>query len=560
MLGTTRLLSGVRALIGACLAAGFLCGDVSAVTLTATYDSWIRSIDNDDVNLRDNDYVSVASATSGYGVRWGVVEFDLSGIGVPITEAHLRLWHQPNGFGDDCCGMDGFATLIDGTWANPAGGGSAGVGLLDWTDIVSAEGSGTSLTSLGTVNVGAATAPGDYVSSSSTGGGDITALNVDRLGDQLATFVLRANEVGDNRNSWGDDSTFRAQLVINEGIPLTPSDLELHINRFTGETRMVSVDGLADVDLDKYRLQTFPAVPEDIWLPGSWNSLTDQSAPGWAETSATNQVLEETNGASFTAIPAGGSLSVGNAYDVTKGTSFVGFSYSVDGDSSDVNGSVIFDGAGLRLRVAKATGRVDIVNTESAGIDFESYSIQSPDNELSVGGWDSLENQSVSGWQESNPSTSSLIELNLSSSTVVPGNGALVLGNAYSGGAGGNETLAFEFDMVGSGGIFDGAVEYLLLGDMNGDGSVTTADASLFVEAIVNRMAYDAHGHATGAGYLVDADASGDINGDGRLDIGDSAAFSALLGGPASAAGVPEPGSLVLWCFAILIWFGRRRP
>ena len=89
-----------------------------------------------------------------------------------------------------------------------------------------------------------------------------------------------------------------------------------------------------------------------------------------------------------------------------------------------------------------------------------------------------------------------------------------------------------------------------LLGDMNGDGNVTTADASLIVEALVNRAAYDAHGF-----LAVDADINGDVNMDGSFDLGDLGPFSALLGGPATAGAqaIPEPTTLSL---AVILLMG----
>ncbi len=79
-----------------------------------------------------------------------------------------------------------------------------------------------------------------------------------------------------------------------------------------------------------------------------------------------------------------------------------------------------------------------------------------------------------------------------------------------------------------------------VLGDFDGDGNVTIADAPLLVEALTNRAAYDAHE------FGVDADTIGDINGDGTFDLGDSGPLSALLGGPASANAVPEPSAMLL--------------
>ena len=46
----------------------------------------------------------------------------------------------------------------------------------------------------------------------------------------------------------------------------------------------------------------------------------------------------------------------------------------------------------------------------------------------------------------------------------------------------------------------------IVLGDINGDFNVTTADAPLLVEALTNRPAYDAHM------FPVNADINGDVN------------------------------------------------
>jgi hypothetical protein len=83
-----------------------------------------------------------------------------------------------------------------------------------------------------------------------------------------------------------------------------------------------------------------------------------------------------------------------------------------------------------------------------------------------------------------------------------------------------------------------------LLGDMNGDFNVTLLDAPLFIEALVNRTAYDAHM------FPINPDINGDVNGDGTFDLGDIGLFSGLFSGPASASAdaeaVPEPTTLSL--------------
>ena len=93
----------------------------------------------------------------------------------------------------------------------------------------------------------------------------------------------------------------------------------------------------------------------------------------------------------------------------------------------------------------------------------------------------------------------------------------------------------------------------IVLGDMNGDFNVTTADAPLLIEALVNRPAYNAHM------FPVNADINGDVNQDGTFDLGDVGPLSALLGGPASAASVPEPSAILLALFALAGVAGRRQ-
>ena len=98
----------------------------------------------------------------------------------------------------------------------------------------------------------------------------------------------------------------------------------------------------------------------------------------------------------------------------------------------------------------------------------------------------------------------------------------------------------------------------IVLGDMNFDGNVTTADSFLIVLALVDRPAYDALFPA------IDADLFGDVDSSGTFDLGDLGPFSALLGGPASASAVPEPASasiliVALGFFTIAGYRHRRR-
>ena len=94
------------------------------------------------------------------------------------------------------------------------------------------------------------------------------------------------------------------------------------------------------------------------------------------------------------------------------------------------------------------------------------------------------------------------------------------------------------------------------MGDMNGDLLFNLADTAFFVQALVNRAAYNTNG------FFADADLNGDLNGDLSFDLGDLGLFSGLLlGGSASASAVPEPtsASLLVMALSVVTLLGYRR-
>ena len=214
----------------------------------------------------------------------------------------------------------------------------------------------------------------------------------------------------------------------------------------------------------------------------------------------------------------------------------------------------------VRASWTAETGKVEIINNEEVAIDFDAYVIQSPGNDLNATTWTSMEDQSVTDWEEVSPSASALSELNLLSSTVLAAAGVIDLGAAYSGGVLGVEDLTFEFGLTAEIDLMS-LIEYVIAGDMDGDGDVDEFDAPLIVQALINRAAYDANGFTTGStDFLIDADVNGDVNGNGIFDLGDVAAFSGLFSGSASASTVPEPASAMLMLVAAgLLSMSRRR-
>jgi hypothetical protein len=80
-----------------------------------------------------------------------------------------------------------------------------------------------------------------------------------------------------------------------------------------------------------------------------------------------------------------------------------------------------------------------------------------------------------------------------------------------------------------SDGSYMGARPVLWTGDMNGDELVTSADVPLYVEAMNDRAAYDAHRFTTPTGELIDAAVNGDLNRDGQFDAVDNGEWGNLL-------------------------------
>ena len=369
--------------------------------------------------------------------------------------------------------------------------------------------------------------------------------------------------------------------VVFEGLVLFPS-LELHVNRWDGHARIMAVghgaeftdpaNAILPVEMTSYTIRSDPANPplENVWLPANWNSFSDQYGGGWEEVPPVSpmtqqQALSELNLETSKSLELGDAVSLGLIYDTSDNEEDVSFSYGLAGDPLPLTGIVVFEGDGIHVRVNKSSGRIELVNGETVGIDFDGYVIQSPSNKLTTTGWTSLEDQAVPGWQETASNSAALSELNLLSSSLLPASGTFDLGQVYQGGVGGVEDLTFDFNLTGLGDL-NSVVEYFVPGDMDGDGDVDADDTPLFVQALVSRSAYQAHGFTNSSGFLVDPDVVGDVNEDGTFDTGDISAFNALLSGAGAdvSVPVPEPASATLFgtaCSALALAAGwRRRP
>ena len=187
----------------------------------------------------------------------------------------------------------------------------------------------------------------------------------------------------------------------------------------------------------------------------------------------------------------------------------------------------------LKLEVNTANGLVRMLNETSGDLAINFYEILSPGGSLSVGGWNSLDDQNVDAvgalpgesWTEGGGSNAShLLEAFLSgTSNLVAGNGALSLGPAFATAIG---TQDLEFYYAGLDGVLErGVVSYVvgISGDFDGNGAYECAD----IDALVSEIAAGTN------------NAAFDLTADGAVDLADRDAWLAEAGAAQTASGNP---------------------
>jgi hypothetical protein len=362
-----------------------------------------------------------------------------------------------------------------------------------------------------------------------------------------------------NGNDGSSVPTQRAQIFLDDltytsagPTAINPTSPELRINRFSGATRIVGAGGTNSVAIDAYTAASNAANPplENVWVPASWNSVTDQIGGTWSEVIGSTQSLSEQNAGGSASLAPNASISLGNVWDKATGAQDITFNYSLAGESFTHPGNVVFDG-GFGLKVNKQNGNITIINNEALNLNLDGYIIQSASGAL-AGAWNSLQDKTLAGWEEiASSDANELSEVNLSNSSQLNANGGtLDLGAAYSGGLAGPEDLKFTFSLAGGQLVAPGAVQYVsgLSGDYNSDNKVDAADYTVWRDTLNSTT-----------------DLRADGNGNLVIDTGDYQTWktsfgqqsgSGAEGGPLTA--VPEPAT---WLIAMLglVVFGLRR-
>ncbi|MCA9259789.1 MAG: PEP-CTERM sorting domain-containing protein [Planctomycetales bacterium] len=206
------------------------------------------------------------------------------------------------------------------------------------------------------------------------------------------------------------------------------------------------------------------------------------------------------------------------------------------------------------LHIDQATGDVSIENPAGSSLSITGYTITSAAGSLDAGSFDSI--APASGFSVTTAIANEITESG--TGAAISGGGALSLGAAWFKTP--TRDLTFNYTLSG-GTTAEGAIVYegdaISRSDLNGDGSIDSADFATFVAN---------HAKPLGVSDTIQSYLLGDLDGDLDNDRADfvlfKADFIAANGAAAFAAlagSVPEPTSFALLSLACLGGLRRRR-
>jgi len=203
----------------------------------------------------------------------------------------------------------------------------------------------------------------------------------------------------------------------------------------------------------------------------------------------------------------------------------------------------------LTLRINRADNSGKLINNTSSSFQLNGYSIESAAGSLNGTGWNSLDEQNVSNWQQNLATAKQLVETNfLASTTVAPG-GQLSLGGLF--------TTAATEDLTGRFTTLDGLVNLLqveyvtvagVAGDYNQNGVVDAADYTVWRNHLGATFQLQNEGGIT----------------PGVVDAADYNFWKSRFGmtsgaGSIQSGAVPEPAAWLLAAIAGTVVGARRR-
>lgn len=313
----------------------------------------------------------------------------------------------------------------------------------------------------------------------------------------------------------------------------------LTINADTGATSFSSPSG-APIDIVGYSILS----SNGLLNPAGWNSLDNQGVTGWDEAGMSDATaLSELKFDAGGLVVGAASTSLGSTYIAPTEfgvASDIVFEYVEQGATESTTGIVQYSGSSaqnnLIVTVDPATGQAQLKNSSVFTINLQGYSVLSTSGSL-LTGWNSLDDQGVSGWEEANPTVNTLSELNPTGLLTLAAGAAYDLGTMFD--TLGNQDLTLEFLLADEMQTRDGVVVYAAVGpgipgDYNNNGVVDAADYTVWRDG---NSPDD-----TQAGYTL-----------WKNNYGSTAASISL------ATSVPEPVSLATFGVGVVMWVGGAR-
>lgn len=246
-----------------------------------------------------------------------------------------------------------------------------------------------------------------------------------------SSTALAADGNSDGRVNLADYVKWRNNLGATADTAPFLSNLVLFVDPATGEARLKN-DTSASIELVAYSIESTGS----SLLPGNgnWSSFSDQGLSGWNEAAASNSNLTELNPIEHLSMAPGESVFLGTIFDVSSAHEGLSLSFGVSSSTEMMAGVAVFseflgefnppEFDTLVLYIDPSTGEGGLLNDTVAPIDLVGYTITSTGASLlpADGQWNSLEDQSTPGWEESSPTPAALSELNaLDSLLVSPG-------------------------------------------------------------------------------------------------------------------------------------------
>lgn len=263
--------------------------------------------------------------------------------------------------------------------------------------------------------------------------------------------------------------------------------LSLEINRDTGAMRIINPSAATLVGIDAYSITT--ANESFNVSNGVWNSLADQSSPGWIDANPkSTQLSEFKTSAGLLNVAGGASLSLGTPWhpqytSLGQSREDVVFQYTTTGGDV-VTAPVVYTGINVNdvaLIVDPSSGAVQLRNASGFTVGLEGYNILSAASSLTPGNWTSLaDNPAEATWIEANPQSIGLSELKTSGIEMLTPSKAYNLGQIFD--INDPRDLVFQYYAAGQTTPTAGRVLYATLpstgaaGDFDGNGRVDGAD------------------------------------------------------------------------------------